>query len=204
MTTAAGFSATAFSRIVIWPLMSDSDWAPSSGTLTPRSLAACAGAGEHDLPVGRRRVLDDDRDRRLVRGVARRAEDGGERRQSGRNQEFLHVFPPIFREPGWLSSAFEFRGPDRASWDDRSSARVETASIARGECFRDAAIGRNSWTPSGATWSSRASANAPALMNGFPAMSWEMTADGTNKRSNSAIPRRTSVRRQARERCRLC
>ena len=40
ITTAADFSATAFSRIVISPLMSDSDWAPSSGTLTPRSLPA--------------------------------------------------------------------------------------------------------------------------------------------------------------------
>ena len=40
MTIAAGFSATAFSRIEIWPLMSDSDCAPSSGTLTPRSLPA--------------------------------------------------------------------------------------------------------------------------------------------------------------------
>jgi hypothetical protein len=40
MTTAAGFSATAFSRIEISPLMSDSDCAPSSGTLTLRSLAA--------------------------------------------------------------------------------------------------------------------------------------------------------------------
>ena len=40
MTTAAGFPATAFSRIVISPLMSASDWAPSSGTLTPRSWPA--------------------------------------------------------------------------------------------------------------------------------------------------------------------
>ena len=40
ITTAAGFSATAFSRIEISPLMSDSDCAPSSGTLTLRSLAA--------------------------------------------------------------------------------------------------------------------------------------------------------------------
>ena len=40
MTTAAGLPATAFSSTVIWPLMSDSDWAPSSGTLTLRSLAA--------------------------------------------------------------------------------------------------------------------------------------------------------------------
>ena len=39
-STAAGLPATAFSRIEIWPLMSDSDWAPSSGTLTPRSLPA--------------------------------------------------------------------------------------------------------------------------------------------------------------------
>jgi hypothetical protein len=34
MTMAAGLPETAFSRIEIWPLMSDSDWAPSSGTLT--------------------------------------------------------------------------------------------------------------------------------------------------------------------------
>ncbi len=40
MTTAAGLPATAFSRIEIWPLISDSDWAPSCGTLTPRSLPA--------------------------------------------------------------------------------------------------------------------------------------------------------------------
>jgi len=40
ITTAAGLPETAFSRMEIWPLMSDSDWAPSSGTLTPRSLPA--------------------------------------------------------------------------------------------------------------------------------------------------------------------
>ena len=40
ITTAAGLPATAFSRMLIWPLMSDSDWAPSSGTFTPRSLPA--------------------------------------------------------------------------------------------------------------------------------------------------------------------
>ena len=40
MTTAAGLPDTAFSRIVIWPSMSDSDCAPSSGTLMPRSLPA--------------------------------------------------------------------------------------------------------------------------------------------------------------------
>src|SRR5260370_36048158 len=40
MTTAAGFSATTFSRIDIWPLTSDSDCAPSSGTLRLSSLAA--------------------------------------------------------------------------------------------------------------------------------------------------------------------
>ena len=34
---AAGFEATAFSRMLIWPSMSDSDWAPNSETLTPRS-----------------------------------------------------------------------------------------------------------------------------------------------------------------------
>ena len=37
ITIAAGFFETAFSRMEIWPLMSDSDWAPSSGTLTSRS-----------------------------------------------------------------------------------------------------------------------------------------------------------------------
>ncbi len=37
ITMAAGAPETAFSRIEIWPLMSASDWAPSSGTLTPRS-----------------------------------------------------------------------------------------------------------------------------------------------------------------------
>ena len=40
MTMAAGFSETAFSRIEIWPLISDWDCAPSSGTLTFRSLPA--------------------------------------------------------------------------------------------------------------------------------------------------------------------
>ena len=40
ITIAAGLPETAFSRIEIWPLMSDSDCAPSSGTLTLRSLAA--------------------------------------------------------------------------------------------------------------------------------------------------------------------
>ena len=40
MTTAAGLPATAFSRIEIWPLTSVSACAPSSGTLTPRSLPA--------------------------------------------------------------------------------------------------------------------------------------------------------------------
>jgi hypothetical protein len=37
---AAGFPETAFSKIEIWPLMSDSDWAPSSGTVTLSSLPA--------------------------------------------------------------------------------------------------------------------------------------------------------------------
>src|SRR5215469_9955503 len=40
ITMAAGFSETAFSRIPICPLMSDSDWAPSCGTLTSRSWPA--------------------------------------------------------------------------------------------------------------------------------------------------------------------
>ncbi len=34
MTTVAGLPETAFSRIEIWPLMSDSDCAPNSGTFT--------------------------------------------------------------------------------------------------------------------------------------------------------------------------
>src|SRR5215471_13614621 len=37
---AAGFPETAFSRIEIWPVISDSDCAPSSGTLTLRSWPA--------------------------------------------------------------------------------------------------------------------------------------------------------------------
>ncbi len=41
ITTAAGLPDTAFSRMPIWPLMSASDWAPSSWTLTLRSLPAC-------------------------------------------------------------------------------------------------------------------------------------------------------------------
>ena len=73
ITTAAGFSETAFSRIVISPLMSDSDWAPSSGTLTSKVFGGLAGAGKHDLPIGRGRVLDDDGNRRLVGGVTGRA-----------------------------------------------------------------------------------------------------------------------------------
>ena len=40
-------------------------------------LASLARAGQHDLPIVRCGVLDDDRDRRLVSGVSRRAERGG-------------------------------------------------------------------------------------------------------------------------------
>ena len=95
MTTAAGLPATAFSRMLIWPLMSDSDWAPSSGTLTPRSLPACAGAGQHDLPVERRRVLDDDRDGDVLRERRHRhhcCEDGGASKagKGAARQDMLH------------------------------------------------------------------------------------------------------------------
>ena len=40
-------------------------------------LASLARAGQHDLPIVRCGVLDDDRDGRLVSGVSRRAERGG-------------------------------------------------------------------------------------------------------------------------------
>ena len=40
------------------------------GDLDAEILAGLAGAGEHDLPIARGRVLDDDRDGRLVGGVA--------------------------------------------------------------------------------------------------------------------------------------
>ena len=83
MTTAAGFSATAFSRIVISPLMSDFGLRAEFGDVDAEILAGLAGAGEHDLPVARGGVLDDDRNGRFVGGVARRADDGGERRKSG-------------------------------------------------------------------------------------------------------------------------
>src|SRR5208337_4662852 len=65
------------------------------GDLDAEILAGLAGAGEHDLPEARRRVLDDDRNGRLVGGVARRADDGGERRQGGCDQEFFHVLAPL-------------------------------------------------------------------------------------------------------------
>ena len=40
ITIAAGFDAMALSRMLIWPLTSDSEWAPSSTILTPRSWPA--------------------------------------------------------------------------------------------------------------------------------------------------------------------
>ena len=77
MTTAAGFSATAFSRIEIWPLMSDFGLGAELRNLDAEVLASLARAGQHDLPIVRCGVLDDDRDGRLVSGVSRRAERGG-------------------------------------------------------------------------------------------------------------------------------
>ena len=94
ITTAAGLPATAFSRMPIWPLMSDSDCAPSSGTLTPRSLPACAGAGQNDLPVEGRRVLDDDRDGRAALRLCGGMGKGERQRKTCGGQQTSHVLPP--------------------------------------------------------------------------------------------------------------
>jgi hypothetical protein len=75
---AAGFSETAFSRMEIWPLISDSDCAPSSGTFTFEVLAGLAGTGQDDLPIVGGGVLDNNRDGRLrIRGEGRLHHPGG-------------------------------------------------------------------------------------------------------------------------------
>src|SRR5208283_699378 len=89
------------------------------GDVDAEILAGLAGAGEHDLPVARRGILDDDRDRD-VGGVARRAERG-ERREGGSDKKRFHAFSSVFegREALVLRSIPASRIV--ASWDDFSS-----------------------------------------------------------------------------------
>ena len=91
ITTAAGFSATAFSRIVISPLMSDFGLGAEFRHVDVEVLGGLAGAGEHDLPVGRGRVLDDDRDRRFVGGEAGAGERRDRNNGAGAKQLFQHL-----------------------------------------------------------------------------------------------------------------
>src|ERR1700739_2857750 len=51
MTIAAGLDATAFARIPIWPLTSDSESAPCSTTLTPSSCPALRGPAQPPLQL---------------------------------------------------------------------------------------------------------------------------------------------------------
>ena len=94
------------------------------GNVDAEILAGLAGAGQHDLPIERRRVLDDDRDGRLVGGVTRRAQ-GGERDQRGGDKKFLHASSSFGESRRGSRLRSQLRTPGSCFVDDAASSAME-------------------------------------------------------------------------------
>ena len=86
---AAGLPETAFSRIAIWPLMSDFGLRAEFRHVDAEILAGLARAGEHDLPVEGGRVLHDDGNGGLL-GKSGGAEADGCGHEPGKEPGLLH------------------------------------------------------------------------------------------------------------------